>query len=106
MQSGHRADDSAVLVFNWRAKIVELLTSPIETEKDLPATAEGQDVEDPEKEYYAQALNAQGQGETLSTEALGTALTALVEAYMFAYAAAIADRRGQPRSGKVSPRSS
>jgi E3 ubiquitin-protein ligase SHPRH len=50
------------LVYNWRAKIIELLKSPIEAESDLPAPSEGQEVEDPEKEYYAQALKAQGEG--------------------------------------------
>jgi hypothetical protein len=54
--------DSALLVFNWREKIIELLKSPIDAEKDLPASGEGQDVVDPENEYYAQALKAQGQG--------------------------------------------
>jgi E3 ubiquitin-protein ligase SHPRH len=39
-----------------------LLKSPIEAESDLPAPSEGQEVEDPEKEYYAQALKAQGEG--------------------------------------------
>jgi hypothetical protein len=55
--------DSALLVFSWREKIIELLKSPIDAEKDLPASGEGQDVVDPENEYYAQALKAQGQGE-------------------------------------------
>jgi hypothetical protein len=54
---------SALLVFNWREKIIELLKSPIDAEKDLPASGEGQDVVDPENEYYAQALKFQGQGE-------------------------------------------
>jgi len=54
---------SALLVFNWREKIIELLKSPIEAEKDLPVSGEEQDVVDPENEYYAQALKAQGQGE-------------------------------------------
>lgn len=57
-----QADYSALLVFSWREKIIELLKSPIDAEKDLPTTEEGQDVVDPEKEYYAQALQAQGQG--------------------------------------------
>lgn len=55
--------DSALLVFNWREKIIELLKSPIDAEKDLPASGEEQDVVDPEEEYYAKALKAQGQGE-------------------------------------------
>jgi hypothetical protein len=42
--------------------VIELLKSPIDPEKDLPAGDDGQDVVDPEKEYYAQALQAQGQG--------------------------------------------
>ena len=55
---------SALLVFNWREKIVELLKCPIEAEKDMPADGEEQEVVDPEKEYYAQALQVQGQGES------------------------------------------
>jgi len=54
--------NSALLVFNWREKIIELLKSPIDAEKDLPASGDEQDVVDPEQEYYAQALKAQGQG--------------------------------------------
>jgi E3 ubiquitin-protein ligase SHPRH len=54
---------SALLVYNWREKIIELLKSPIDAEKDLPASGEEQDVVDPEEEYYAKALKAQGQGE-------------------------------------------
>ena len=56
--------NSALLVFNWREKIIELLKSPIDAEKDLPASGDEQDVVDPEQEYYAQALKAQGQGES------------------------------------------
>ena len=59
----HKLTDSALLVFNWREKIIELLKSPIDAEKDLPASGDEQDVVDPENEYYAQALKAQGQGE-------------------------------------------
>ena len=55
---------SALLVFNWREKIIELLKCPIEAEKDLPADGEEQEVVDPEKEYYAQALQVQGQGKS------------------------------------------
>ena len=62
--------DSALLVFNWREKIIELLKSPIDAEKDLPASGEGQDVVDPENEYYAQALKAQGQGELITMHKL------------------------------------
>jgi hypothetical protein len=58
---------SALLVHSWRDKIIELLKSPIDAEKDLPATGEDQDVVDPEKEYYAQALKAQGQGKLHQT---------------------------------------
>jgi hypothetical protein len=59
-----------LLVFSWREKIIELLKSPIDAEKDLPAIEEDQDVVDPDKEYYAQALQAQGQGKcwTLSRD--------------------------------------
>jgi hypothetical protein len=57
-------------VFSWREKIIELLKSPIDAEKDLPAIEEDQDVVDPEKEYYAQALQAQGQGEFRSATRL------------------------------------
>lgn len=71
----------ALLVWNWRQKIRALLASPIESEA-LPDAEEGVDVEDPEKEHYAQALQAQGE----------------VEAYLIAYAAAIADRRGTCRN--------
>ena len=60
----HKLTDSALLVFNWREKIIELLKSPIDAEKDLPASGDEQDVVDPEQEYYAQALKAQGQGES------------------------------------------
>lgn len=60
----HKLTDSALLVFNWREKIIELLKSPIDGEKDLPASGDEQDVVDPEQEYYAQALKAQGQGES------------------------------------------
>jgi E3 ubiquitin-protein ligase SHPRH len=55
------ADDSAELVFAWREKIIQLLSSPIEAEPtDVQAGAV--DVEDPSAEYYAQALQAQGDG--------------------------------------------
>jgi E3 ubiquitin-protein ligase SHPRH len=62
-------------VYSWRSKIIELLASPIESEA-LPE--QGTNVEDPEAEYYAQALQAQGE----------------IEAYLIAYAAAVGDRRG------------
>ncbi|WRT65006.1 uncharacterized protein IL334_001947 [Kwoniella shivajii] len=71
-------NDNAYLVFDWRAKILALLSSPIDADTaDQRAPGEGQDVEDPEAEYYAEALKAQGE----------------VEAYMIAFAAAIADRK-------------
>lgn len=58
---------SAVLVFGWREKIVQILSLPIESEGgDLPAIGQGQDVDNPENEYYAQALQAQGDGESMS----------------------------------------
>ncbi|WWC59243.1 uncharacterized protein I303_101793 [Kwoniella dejecticola CBS 10117] len=71
-------NDNAFLVFEWRAKILALLSSPIDA--DNTAThdqGESTDVVDPETEYYAEALKAQGE----------------VEAFMTAFAAAIADRK-------------
>lgn len=70
-----RAHASAELVYSWRTKIIELLSSPIESEAQPEA---GTHIEDPEAEYYAQALQAQGE----------------IEAYLIAYAAAVGDRRG------------
>ncbi|KAL1409743.1 hypothetical protein Q8F55_003740 [Vanrija albida] len=71
-------NDNAVLVFNWRSKVIDLLNLPLEAEEDkVPAVGQGQDVENPDQEYYAEALKAQGD----------------VEAYLTAYAAAIADRK-------------
>lgn len=71
-------NDNASLVFNWRAKVIKLLQTPLEAEEDaVPAPGQGQDVENPEEEYYAEALKAQGD----------------VEAYLTAYAAVIADRK-------------
>jgi E3 ubiquitin-protein ligase SHPRH len=55
------ADISGLLVYSWRRKIIELLSSPVEAEGDLPEDP-GQDVENPENEYYNQALQAQGDG--------------------------------------------
>jgi E3 ubiquitin-protein ligase SHPRH len=52
---------SALLVYSWREKIIELLKSPIDAES-AATDDDGVDVVDPEKEYYAQALKAQGQG--------------------------------------------
>ncbi|WVR04446.1 hypothetical protein IAU60_001449 [Kwoniella sp. DSM 27419] len=71
-------NDNAYLVFEWRAKIIALLASPVEAENPEPlAPGEGTDVENPEAEYYAEALKAQGE----------------VEAYLIAFAAVIADRK-------------
>ncbi|WVQ76787.1 hypothetical protein IAR50_006461 [Cryptococcus sp. DSM 104548] len=71
-------NDNALLVFSWRAKIYELLISPVEGEKPSAREGEGaQDIENPEEEYYAEALKAQGE----------------IEAYLIAYAAALADRK-------------
>ncbi|WWC67711.1 uncharacterized protein I206_101623 [Kwoniella pini CBS 10737] len=71
-------NDNAFLVFEWRAKILALLSSPIDAENNEPLQqGESTDVVDPEAEYYAEALKAQGE----------------VEAYMAAFAAAIADRK-------------
>ncbi|KAL7424578.1 hypothetical protein Q5752_000262 [Cryptotrichosporon argae] len=53
--------DNATLVHSWRGKIIQLLQTPIEAEaKELPE-GQGQDVQDPEAEYYAEALKAQGE---------------------------------------------
>lgn len=72
--------DSALLIQSWRSKIMALLTTPIDQgATDLPSAAEDQNVADPEKEQYAEALKAQGE----------------VEAYLIAYSSAIADRRGK-----------
>lgn len=54
-------NDNGVLVFNWRNKVVELLKTPIEAKDDaVPGVGEGQDIENPDEEYYAEALKAQG----------------------------------------------
>jgi E3 ubiquitin-protein ligase SHPRH len=75
----YRLTSSALLVYNWRKKIIELLSSPVEAQdENLPNVGQGQDVENPDNEFYAEALKAQGD----------------VEAYLIAYAAAVADRRG------------
>jgi len=58
--------DSAELVYNWRRKIIQLLTSPVEADaRDVTNVGNGQDVENPEAEYYAEALKAQGDGEMI-----------------------------------------
>lgn len=58
-------NDNAVLVYNWRNKVVELLETPIEANDEaVPGVGEGQDVENPEEEYYAEALKAQGDCES------------------------------------------
>lgn len=54
-------NDNATLVFSWREKIVELLSKAIDAEEKAPAS-DGQDVVDPDKEYYAEALQDQGEG--------------------------------------------
>lgn len=57
-------NDNAVLVYNWRNKVVELLETPVEANDEaVPGLGEGQDVENPEEEYYAEALKAQGDRE-------------------------------------------
>lgn len=53
---------SALLIYNWRNKIVELLTTPIDLGGDSLDITEETDVVDPEKEQYAEALKAQGEG--------------------------------------------
>lgn len=68
---------SAELVYNWRHKIIELLSTPIESEP--PVESDQAEDTNPENEYYAQALQAQGD----------------IEAYLIAYAAAVADRKGE-----------
>lgn len=76
----HILNDNAVLVLSWRDKLVDLLKQPVEAEDDaVPAVGEGQTVENPEEEYYAQALKVQGD----------------ISAYLWAYAAAVGDRRGE-----------
>jgi E3 ubiquitin-protein ligase SHPRH len=53
-------NQNAVLLFNWRSKIIELLSSPVEAEN--PPAEAGLDVINPDEEYYAEALQAQGDG--------------------------------------------
>ena len=53
---------SALLVCSWRDKVIELLARPIDTVHDSTATQDDQDVADPEKEQYAEALKSQGEG--------------------------------------------
>lgn len=63
-------NDNAVLVYNWRNKVVELLETPIEANDEaVPGVGEGQDVENPDEEYYAEALKAQGDRESLVGDA-------------------------------------
>jgi E3 ubiquitin-protein ligase SHPRH len=50
---------SAELVFAWRKKLIQLLSSPIESE----AVNVSPDIEDPDAEYYAEVLKAQGDSE-------------------------------------------
>ncbi|CAK9783442.1 hypothetical protein CC85DRAFT_282178 [Cutaneotrichosporon oleaginosum] len=71
-------NDNALLVHSWREKLYELLTGPVEAvDEEVPLPGHGQNVENPEEEYYAKALQAQGE----------------IEAYLTAYAAVIADRK-------------
>jgi hypothetical protein len=57
------AHASAVLVYGWRSKIMELLANPIDPEAtDVFQPEEGTKILDPDKEYYAEALKAQGDG--------------------------------------------
>ncbi|OCF41195.1 hypothetical protein I317_05025 [Kwoniella heveanensis CBS 569] len=70
-------NDNAYLVFEWRAKLLALLSSPIEAENTEDASGQSTEVQNPEAEYYAEALKAQGE----------------VEAYLIAFAAAVADRQ-------------
>ncbi|ORY26908.1 SNF2 family N-terminal domain-domain-containing protein [Naematelia encephala] len=71
-------NDNAELLYHWRKKVISTLSSPIEQDlADMPGIGEGQNVERPEEEFYAQALQAQGEA----------------EAYLAAYAAALADRK-------------
>ncbi len=73
-------------MFAWRTKIIELLSSPIDAEGNAADLgAKGTEIEDPENEFYAQALQAQGD----------------VEAYLIAYAAIIADRKGKQSNSAV-----
>ena len=74
------AHPSAELVYNWRQKIIDLLSTPIDP--DPPAEELSSAEIKPETEYYAVALQAQGD----------------LEAYLIAYAAALADRKGKLRS--------
>nr|ODN87625.1 hypothetical protein L203_03405 [Cryptococcus depauperatus CBS 7841] len=69
-------NDTAYLIFHWRKEIIDLLSSPIDASGDIPEST-NQEVESPEADYYAKALQAQGK----------------VEAYFVAYTAALADRR-------------
>lgn len=57
-------NDNGLLVHRWREKLFELLTLPVEAEtEDIPPPGQGQDVENPDEEYYAKALQAQGESE-------------------------------------------
>lgn len=57
-------NDNALLVHRWRDKLYELLTGPVEAEnEEVPLPGQGQEVENPEDEYYAKALQAQGESE-------------------------------------------
>lgn len=71
-------NDNAVLVLSWRDKLIGFLKQPLEAEDDaVPAVGEGQTIDNPDEEYYAQALKVQGD----------------IAAYLWAYAAVIGDRK-------------
>lgn len=64
-------NDNALLVHRWREKLFELLTLPVEAEnEEVPLPGQGQEVENPEEEYYAKALQAQGESEYCLTPLL------------------------------------
>lgn len=59
------------MVFNWRKKIIDLLSSPIDVDPTDVPEGQGQEVENPEAEYYAEALKAQGEGKSGSKTLMG-----------------------------------
>jgi regulator of protease activity HflC (stomatin/prohibitin superfamily) len=77
MDSPSSTDLSAELVYNWRQKIIDLLSTAIDPEPQVE-TDPAEEIK-AENEYYAQALQAQGD----------------LEAYLIAYAAAVTDRKGK-----------
>lgn len=71
---------SALLVWGWREKIIELLHAPVEADPasdDVPVVVEG--AENVEEDFYAKSLKSQGQ----------------LQMYLTAYAAALMDRKGE-----------